>query len=120
MLNALGGREFSETQTFFQNYLRSPNTSSDLRVAAIEALSETKGDPTAFLVSVASDVDSDVRASAAWVLSATEVTGNAGGQLLGLLQSEQVLIEGAAAWQGCQFVVVSERVRVLDDSDGED
>src|SRR5439155_18660784 len=89
VLNAIGRRDFSETQTFFQNYLRSPNTSSDLRVAAIEALSETKGDPTAFLVSVASDVDSDVRASAAWVMIATEATGNAGGQLLGLLQSEQ-------------------------------
>ena len=88
MLNALGTRNFSETETFFQSYLRSPTVSPELRVAALEGLSEAKGDPSAFLVSLASDLDPDVRTAAAWALSATDASGKAGTQLLGLLQGE--------------------------------
>jgi HEAT repeat protein len=68
--------------------LRSPTVSSELRVAALEGLSEAKGDPSAFLVSMASDLDPDVRTAAAWALSATDASGKAGTQLLGLLQGE--------------------------------
>jgi HEAT repeat protein len=88
ILDAIGGRNFDETQTFFQNYLRNPSVSSELRVAAVEALSTAQGDPTAFLASLASDPDSDVRTSAAWAMSATEATGNIGTQLLGMVQAE--------------------------------
>jgi HEAT repeat protein len=88
ILNALGSRDFSETQSFFQNYLRSPNISSDLRVAAVEALAQAQGDPTAFLMTLLSDQNAEVRNAAAWALSATEATGTAGAQLLGLLQAE--------------------------------
>jgi hypothetical protein len=88
MLNALGTRNFSETETFFQSYLRSSTVSPELRVAALEGLSEAKGDPSAFLVSMASDLDPDVRTAAAWALSATDASGKAGTQLLGLLQGE--------------------------------
>lgn len=89
IVNALGGRDFAETQAFFQTYLRNPNISSELRVEAVEALSHAQGDPSAFLATIASDVDSDVRVAAAWAMSATETSGNAGAQLLSLLQSEQ-------------------------------
>ena len=44
VLDAIGGREFSETQPFFQKYLGSA-VSSELRVAAIESLWQAKGDP---------------------------------------------------------------------------
>lgn len=88
VLNALGSRDFSETQGFFQNYLRSPTVSSDLRVAAVEALAQAQGDPSAFLLTLVSDQDPAVRNAAAWALSATEATGDAGAQLLGLLQAE--------------------------------
>ena len=63
--------------------------SSDLRVAAIESLWQAKGDPTAFLAGYLSDSDAEVRAAAAWAMSATDATGNAGPQLLAALQGEQ-------------------------------
>jgi HEAT repeat protein len=87
-LNAIGGRDFSETQSFFQQYMGSA-VSSDLRVAAIESLWQAKGDPTAFLAGYLSDSDAQVRASAAWAMSATDATGDAGPQLLASLQGEQ-------------------------------
>ena len=88
VLNAIGGRDFSETQSFFRQYMGSA-VSSDLRVAAIESLWQAKGDPTAFLVGYISDSDAEVRASAAWAISATDATGNVGPQLLASLQNEQ-------------------------------
>jgi HEAT repeat protein len=88
VLNAIGGRDISETQPFFQQYMGSA-VSSDLRVAAIESLWQAKGDPTAFLAGYISDSDPEVRASAAWAMSATDASGNAGAQLLASLQGEQ-------------------------------
>jgi len=88
VLSAIGGRDFSETQSFFQQYMGSA-VSSDLRVAAIESLAQAKGDPTAFLAGYISDSDAEVRASAAWTMSATDATGNASPQLLAALQGEQ-------------------------------
>jgi HEAT repeat protein len=88
VLDAIGGRDISETQPFFQQYMGSA-VSSDLRVAAIESVWQAKGDPTAFLAGYLTDPDAEVRASAAWAMSATDATGNAGTQLLGTLQGEQ-------------------------------
>jgi len=88
VLDAIGGRNFSETKDFFQQYMGSA-ASSDLRVAAIESLWQAQGDPSGFLAGYLSDSDPEVRASAAWALSATDATGNLGAQLLGALQSEQ-------------------------------
>jgi HEAT repeat protein len=88
VLDAIGGRDFSETQSFFQKYMGSA-VSSDLRVAAIESLWQAKGDPSTFLAGYISDSDAEVRASAAWAMSATDTTGNIGSQLLASLQGEQ-------------------------------
>ena len=88
VLHAIGGRDFSETQAFFQTYLHSPDISSDLRVAAVEALSSAKGDPSAFLADLAADSDPDVRVAVGWALSATEQTGNVAAQVIALLQTE--------------------------------
>ncbi|MCX6923580.1 MAG: HEAT repeat domain-containing protein, partial [Verrucomicrobia bacterium] len=88
VLNAIGGREFGETKSFFQQYMGSA-VSSDLRVAAIESLWQAKGDPSTFLAGYLSDSDAEVRASAAWAMSAADETGNAGPQLLVALQGEQ-------------------------------
>jgi HEAT repeat protein len=88
VLKAIGGREFIETQAFFRQYLGS-GVSSDLRVAAIESLAQAEGNPTAFLAGYISDPDAGVRASAAWAMSATDATGNAGPQLLAALQEEK-------------------------------
>jgi HEAT repeat protein len=87
-LKALGDRDFTETQPFFQNYLKSSDVSSELRVDAVEAIGGASGDPTAFLASMLTDPDNAVRTAAAWALSATSATGSAGPQILSLLQSE--------------------------------
>ena len=88
VLSAIGRRDFSETQAFFRQYLGS-GVPSDLRVAAVESLAQAKGDPVAFLAGYISDPDANVRASAAWAISATEATGRAGPQLIASLQGEQ-------------------------------
>jgi len=88
VLNAIGGRDFSETKDFFQQYMGSA-ASSDLRVTAIESLWQAQEDPSAFLAGYLSDADASVRASAAWAMSATDATGNFGPQLLAALQGEQ-------------------------------
>src|SRR5208337_80178 len=87
-LKALGGRDFSETQPFFESFLHSSDVSSELRVAAVEALGGAEGDPTAFLASLLTDPDDDVRVEAAWALSAVSATGDLATQLVGLLQNE--------------------------------
>jgi HEAT repeat protein len=87
-VKALGDRDFAETQPFFQNFLKSPDVSSELRVDAVEAIGGASGDPTGFLASMLSDPDDAVRTAAAWALSATSATGNAGPQILNLLQTE--------------------------------
>jgi HEAT repeat protein len=87
-LKALGRRDFSETESFFQDFLQSGDTPTDLRVAAVGALGAADGDPTAFLTKIAGDSDSDVRIAAAEALSATLATGNAGPTLLNMVQNE--------------------------------
>jgi HEAT repeat protein len=88
ILDSLGTRDFAQTQSFFLNYLHSPSVSSELRTAAVESLWQAKGDPSAFLLTLATDADAEVRSSAAWALSATESNGTVGSQLLSLLQNE--------------------------------
>jgi len=87
-LISLGGRDFAETESFFAEFLRSPEVAPDLRVQATEALAQAKGDPSAFLLGLAQDPDADVRVAAAWALSATETSGTAGPQVLDLLKNE--------------------------------
>jgi HEAT repeat protein len=87
-LGSLGARNFEETAAFFQSYLQSPDVPSAYRVQSVEALAQAQGDPTDFLLGMASDKDPEVRAAAAWAMSATEATGAAGSQLLDLLKNE--------------------------------
>jgi HEAT repeat protein len=88
VLSALGQHDFSETESFFRNYLQAADTPSEQRVEALDTLAQAQGDPTGLLVELAADGDPDVRAAAARALSSTEATGNAGDKLLGLLQQE--------------------------------
>ncbi len=89
VLNAIGQRDISESQPFLENYLRSPIASTDLKVEAVEALWQSQGDASAFLATIAANPDPDIRAAAAWALSATDEPGSVGSQLLNLLQREQ-------------------------------
>lgn len=72
VLEGLGKRPFAETEEFFRAYLDAKNVSSDLRVAALEALANSPGDVAPFLAAYLSDSDPEVRAAAAWALSAAE------------------------------------------------
>jgi HEAT repeat protein len=88
-VDSIGGLDFSGTKDFFQDFLQSGQVSTDLRVAAVEALAQAQGDPTSFLAGLAAkDADPEVRAAAAWAMSATETTGNSGPDLLAMLQNE--------------------------------
>ena len=88
VLHALAGGDFAQTQAFFQTYLHSPDVSSDLRVAAVEAIATAQGDPSQFLADLLNDPDADVRTAVGWALSATETSGNVGKQLIAILQNE--------------------------------
>ena len=66
VLSALGSRNFDETGSFFNDYLHSATTLPEMKVAALEALAQAKGNPTAFLASMLTDGDAEVRAAAAW------------------------------------------------------
>jgi HEAT repeat protein len=88
VLNAIAGRDFTTTKAFFEEYVKSA-ASSDLRAGAVEALWQAKGDPNEFLARRLSDPDPEMRSSAAWAMSATDATGDAGLQLVYALQGEQ-------------------------------
>jgi HEAT repeat protein len=88
ILQSLGGRPIEETQGFFQSYFRSPTVSSELKLTAIDALGEAKGDASALLMEAARDTDPEIREKAAWALSAQETQGKLGSQLTGMLQTE--------------------------------
>jgi hypothetical protein len=88
VLNALGSRPIAESRSLIENFLKSPTVSSDLKVAAIEALGNAKGDAGSFLMSFAQNPDANLRAAAAWALSNTDELGAVGDQLMMWLQSE--------------------------------
>ena len=64
VLDGLGRRQFSETQDFFRGYLDSPNVSPDLKVLAIEAITDSDGDVAPFLAKYLNDPNPDVRDAA--------------------------------------------------------
>jgi HEAT repeat protein len=88
VLEGLGHRSIAESQAFFAEYLSNPAIPTDLRVAAVEALGNAAGDPSALLLRYAADADPEVRAGAAAALGSTEQKGSVGPDLLGLLQTE--------------------------------
>jgi hypothetical protein len=53
----LGEQSFAETEGAFRALLNSVNTATELRVAALEALAQTKGDPTILLMEQFDDPD---------------------------------------------------------------
>ena len=87
-LEALGQRPFAETEPFFREYLANPNLSTEAKVAALEALGNSTGDVAALLMPFASDPSQEVRAAAAWGISATESKADLGQQITGLLKQE--------------------------------
>jgi HEAT repeat protein len=90
ILQGLGRRPYVETREFFEAWLELPAVSVEAKVAALEALGDAPGDPTALLLKYARDSNEEVRAAAVWALSATMAETDIGPQLIELLQREQV------------------------------
>jgi HEAT repeat protein len=88
VLEGLGRRTFTETEEFFRQYLASPDLPGSLRSAAVEALGRAQGDSSPLLVEFLRDADPEVRAGAAWALSATVESGRAGELLVAHLWTE--------------------------------
>jgi HEAT repeat protein len=88
-LRGLGARPFAETAAFFEEYLRSPARSAELKAAALEALGDAEGDPTPLLAEHLSDPSPGVREAALEAMSLTEEPGMASVELLGRLAEEK-------------------------------
>jgi HEAT repeat protein len=88
ILSAIAQRPFAETRGFFQQVLDAPDADPELRLAALESLQNLPATATDFLAKYLFDADADIRAEAAWALSATDEPGHAGPQILGLLVNE--------------------------------
>lgn len=88
VIRGIAGRSFDETRSFMQTFLEAPHVTAELKVEALEGLSEAKGDATPFLLKYARSDDPDMRAAAAAALSAIETRGNAGAEVIALLKDE--------------------------------
>lgn len=89
ILRGLGQCDFNRVSTVFSSYLNSPTTTPEMRVAAIESLADSSNDAIGFLLETAgADPDSEVRASAAWAISAHQTVNHLGGTLADMAISE--------------------------------
>jgi hypothetical protein len=64
VLDGLGRRPFSETKSFFQDYLNSPGVPPGSKVLAIEAITDAEGDVRGFLSNYINDPNHEVSAAA--------------------------------------------------------
>jgi HEAT repeat protein len=70
VLNSLGRFPYPMVVDTFEQYLSAPEIPAPMRVAAVEALAQSSKEVVPFLLGVAAnDMDTEVRASAAWALS---------------------------------------------------
>ena len=93
VLEGLGRRPFADTQEIFRNYLDSKIVSTESKISALEALHETDGNVAPFLLKYLADGNPDIRAAAAWALSAAGndlngVSSETGAQVLAVLTRE--------------------------------
>ncbi len=89
LLTSLGRQEFSNVDATFRHFLDDPASPADLRVAAVEALANSTADAAPFLLEkAAADNDPEVRASAAWTLSAHQEITELGPVLVDMTERE--------------------------------
>jgi hypothetical protein len=80
LLGALGHFPFPQIEATWKQFLGDPNTDRELRVAAVDALSNSTPEALPFLKTVAgSDQDPEVREMSAWAISAL----SAGDEMMG-------------------------------------
>lgn len=89
ILNGLGKADFHRVAPVFEAFIGSEDTSLELRTVAVEALSESTGDAIPYLAEVAANhEEADLRASAAWAISAHGATGYLGPSLVDMTEKE--------------------------------
>ena len=89
ILNSLGQFEFPNVAGTFEQYLSEVGRPSEMRVAAVEALSKSSTEAVPFLMRfVENDNDAEVRASAAWAISTHFKVNNLGPTLSRLAERE--------------------------------
>jgi len=91
ILNSLGRFEFPTVANLFGQYLAAPETPSGMRVTAVEALANSSTEAVPFLLRLTEgDADADVRASAAWAISAHHKVEDLAPALADLAEKEPV------------------------------
>jgi HEAT repeat protein len=88
MLSSLGRQGGDAAMGFLQHVADRASTPIDLRVAAVGALGNGSAESVALLLRYAGDVDSRVRAEAAWGLAMTEPSRNTSAELAAWLARE--------------------------------
>ncbi len=89
ILRGLGRSDFTRISPVFSSYLAAPSTTPEMRVVAVEALADSSNEAIGFLMEkAAGDPDSEVRAAAAWAVSAHQTVNHIGGQLADMAASE--------------------------------
>lgn len=88
ILTGLGERPFAETEGFFRAYVERSDLSTDLRVAAVEALGQSDGNATPLLLQQLRSEDSRIRAAAAWALATLDNPVDAAPQFFSFLERE--------------------------------
>lgn len=82
LLDSLGRFPFPQIEETWKQFLNAPDTPDELRVAAVDALSNSTPEALPYLQSLtASDRDPEVREMAAWAISILGVDGPLGPQL---------------------------------------
>lgn len=89
ILNGLGKASYHHVAPLFEAFVASEDAPLELRVVAVEALSESSSDAIPYLVEVAGGHDeADLRASAAWAISAHGAAGYLGPSLADMMEKE--------------------------------
>lgn len=89
ILNSLGRFDFTTVAETFGEYLSAPETPVEKRVVAAEALAHSTPKAVPFLYELAkTDTDAEVRAAAAWAISAHENVREFGSALADLAEKE--------------------------------
>jgi HEAT repeat protein len=90
---------------------------AEAKAAALEALSRSTGEAGQFLLRYANDEEPELRAAAAWALSAAEAPGSFGAELAAFLQTEKDpnvrrrLYQALQNQENCDWALVSRAVQ---------
>jgi HEAT repeat protein len=89
ILVSLGQFDFTTVARTFGSYLAAAETPAEMRVVAVEALAHSSAAAVPFLLQLArADADAEVRASAAWAISAHQAVNHLGPALTRLAERE--------------------------------